>query len=37
MIPCFVRQERNGMWVIFPIAGRMKYGCMVVNETVKYV
>lgn len=37
MIRCFTRQERNGMWVIFPIEGRMKHDCMVVNETVKYV
>ena len=37
MIPCFTRKERNGMWVIFPIEGRMKHDCMVVNDTVKYV
>jgi hypothetical protein len=37
MIRCFVRPERNGMWVVFPIEGRMRHDCMVVNGTVKFV
>lgn len=37
MIPCFIRRERNGMWVIQSLAGRMKHDCMIVNDTVKWV
>lgn len=36
-VPCFTRQERNGMHVLMPLAGRMKLDCMIVNETVKWV
>src|SRR5262249_27334346 len=36
-VPCFTRTENNGMYVIFPLKGKMKHDCMIVNETVKWV
>ena len=36
-VPCFTRHERNGMHVLFPLEGRMKHDCMIVNDTVHRV
>lgn len=36
-VPCFTRTERNGMFVIQALAGRMRHDCMIVNDTVKFV
>ena len=36
-VPCFTREENNGIHVIFPIEGPMKQDCLLVNGTVQFL
>lgn len=36
-VSCWTREEKNGLHIIFPLEGRMKQDCMIVNDTVKFV
>jgi len=35
-VSCFTRAEHNGIRVLFPIEGRMKQNCLLVNEAVEF-
>jgi hypothetical protein len=36
-VRCFTRTEKNGIHILFPLEGPMKYDCLFVNETVWFV